>query len=127
MSDREKNLDSILARINSDLVDYKKTQSLGGDSWIVYRYRGSFSAIAGAKYRIDFTPDHQGEFVAQLWQTDSDPASGTLSLFYPDPQINGRWYFIQRLFTDRSIGYTLYSTKKGSIEVIQVSPADGGV
>jgi hypothetical protein len=120
---REQDLAQRINRLKKDVLDVKNAQTIGGDGWIVYRKRGTFTANIGTVYRVDFTPTSGGKFTAVLWQGNvGDSFGGDLSWFYPDPNIPGRWYMTQRFFGSGTIDiqYMLYATKKGNITITPV-------
>lgn len=117
MMNRNETIADRVSRVSKDIADLKSTQPMSSDSWIVYRHIGSFSADPNLSYQLDFIPDSPGPFTAQIWRRDN----GLLGPFYPDPYINGRAYFTQQLFGTVTVEYMVYSTKKGSVNVISTA------
>lgn len=111
--ERDSTLPDRVAQVIKDITDLKSTQPMSSDSWIVYRYSGSFLADPSNSYQIDFVPDSPGPFTAQIWRKDN----GQLGPFFPDPSINGRAYFTQQLVIPVNVEYMIYSTKKGNVNI----------
>lgn len=122
---QNKELATRLNRIVTDIKDLKFRQAIGGDSWIVYRIALDFThaagGITGHYYQVDYQPDTSGNFVAKcFWTTPDRLTSG--SELSPDPNVNGRWYFVDPIFgspTTRTI--FIYSTKRGKIITKDIS------
>lgn len=107
--------------IQSNIRQLKTTQTIGGDSWVVYRTMipmptpttGAGSAVDPV-YRIDFTPEVEGPFVAKAFSSDSDRP------MVPDPNYYGRWYLVEANYAG-NWQLMIYSTKKGTATVTQIS------
>lgn len=119
MDTREQSIQDRVARIKADILDLKKTQIAGGDSWVVYREGGSFIAQPGTRYQIDFLPETEGNFVYQIWRNDG--GVGRMMSFYPDPRQYGRSYFVENIVGAVNVNYLIYSTKKGIVTVTPLS------
>jgi len=111
-----------IKNIQTNIRDLKTRQVIGGDSWIVYRTQLSMPSPASGsgqtipKYRLDFTPDVEGSFVAKAYNTSTDRTQyGSDQDLIPDPNYFGRWYVTNGLFNGWDI--MIYSTKKGTATV----------
>lgn len=107
-----------LNRLINDLKDLKFRQAIGGDSWVVYRteleYMDEGGGSNGHIYQVDFQPDVGGNFVARAYWTTPDRLTNGTELA-PDPNVNGRWYKVDTLFSPGVRTIFVYSTKKGKI------------
>jgi hypothetical protein len=109
-------------RINADIKDLKTEQAIGGDSWIIYRDQVSYTSLANRIYQVDFVPDVAGSFIAKAYLTDPTRFQyGSELSVRPDPNVNGRWYVISTSFgtVDRTV--FIYSTKKGTLTLTDLS------
>jgi hypothetical protein len=123
MHDQE--LTERMSRIITDIKDLKFRQAVGGDSWVVYRTQLDFThlggGVSGHYYQIDFQPDQGGNFVAKGYWTTPDKITGGTELA-ADPNINGRWYFIDSIFGTGAVRTIfVYSTKRGKIIVTDIT------
>lgn len=91
----------------------KLNQTIGADSWIIYRKKHTFNMLANTTYRIDFVPLIAGSFVARAYQETNIFVTGDI-YFYPDPNINGRWW-TGRNSTTTDVTMLVFSTREGTI------------
>lgn len=118
--------DDLIKRVNNirvNIQNLKTSQTIGGDSWVVYRTYIQLPTetlsnnSVKPKYQIDFTPDIEGNFVAKAYKVSEDRISFTLDMT-PDPNVAGRWYLDQGYFVPW--GIMIYSTRKGTARVTLV-------
>ena len=110
-------LEKRLTRLRSDILELKTNQSIGGDSWIVYRHDIVFTKTAGSINVITFTPDVAGDFVTKAVANNGDRSlTGTDLDLMPDPNVKGKWYDCTYAFGPVTRVIMLYSTRKGSIK-----------
>lgn len=109
-------------RLENDIRELKTNQTLGGDSWVVYRKEIQYTKTAGSKHKITFTPDIAGDYVAvAMWFWPGNPdRRGTDQDLAPDPNINGVWWDNTYAFGSISRGIMIWSTKKGTVKIEQV-------
>lgn len=102
-------------RLAADILDMKHNQTIGGDSWVVYRTELNFTKEPGMINVITFVPDIANDFVALAVYTTPDRTIwGIDQDITPDPNVNGKWYDCTFVFgsSDRTI--FIYSTVKGT-------------
>lgn len=113
-------------KVTRELDNMKLNQSIGADSWIVYRQEMEFTFTPGIPYVVDFIPLVDGPFVANFYQRSSapPPPGGEYSwgsYATPDPNVNGRWWLSQSALPQGTINnpwiFSVYSTRKGTIGV----------
>lgn len=108
--------------IRTNIRNLKTNQVVGGDSWVVYRTKVDFTHGANVYYRVDFTPDVSGNFVAKaFWTTQDRVLYGSDRELIPDPNYSGRWYYVRRVFGNINETIFIYSTKKGTITLTNLS------
>lgn len=117
-------------RLSSDAKELKTNQTIGGDSWVVYRHEITYvkpSPAYGVShtqpvFRIDFTPDEAGPFVANVLVSPSDRTfQADDQDIMPDPNHYGRWYDCGTI--GASWPYTIFmvfATKKGTLTVTRL-------
>lgn len=120
------NNDDLIKRVNDirvNIQNLKTSQTIGGDSWVVYRtyinmpVETANNNTVKPKYQIDFTPDIDGNFVAKSYKVTADRLAFAVDMT-PDPNIPGRWFLDQGYFV--AWGIMIYSTRKGTARVTLV-------
>ncbi len=106
-----------LKRVESDIKQLKTNQTIGGDSWVVYKYKFDFVKVPTNVQKIIFTPDIAGDFVAQaFWYFPDNPdAFMNDQDITPDPNINGVWWDCSYAFASVNRTIVVFSTKKGKV------------
>lgn len=126
--DDSKALQDRVRRLSADLKDLKHNQTIGGDSWVVYRHEATYVkpqpnyGVVHTQpiFQIDFIPNEDGPFVALAIVTISSKAfQADEQDVYPDPNYYGRWYDCGTTGAGGSTTVMVFSTKKG---VVRVSP-----
>lgn len=125
--DDSKELQDRVRRITADLKDLKHNQTIGGDSWVVYRQEATYvkpQPNYGVNhtqpvFRIDFTPDEDGPFVAVAIVAPSDRTfQANDQDIYPDPNYYGRWWDCGTIGAGWPHTVVMvFSTKKGKVTV----------
>lgn len=120
--------DDLIKRVNeirTNIRNLKTTQTIGGDSWVVYRTYLDMPVSSGGvgssnkpKYRVDFTPDVDGQFISKAYMVTTDRTQYAVDLT-PDPNYFGRWFVPSGYAVPW--GVMIYSTRKGSA-VVTVIP-----
>lgn len=113
-----------LNKVVTEIKNMKMNQTIGGDSWIVYRTEVTLPVSFAKEYRIIFSPETNNSFVAVLKRTSPDrQIYGSIVDFLPDPNLPGVWWqpyqFAGSLTVDST--YFCYSTVKGTLSVQDVT------
>lgn len=113
-----------LNKVVTEIKNMKMNQTVGGDSWIVYRSEINIPTSFSKEYRIIFSPETNNSFVAVLKSTSPDRTTyGSIGDFMPDPNLPGVWWkpyqFASSLTVDAT--YFCYSTVKGTLSVQDVT------
>lgn len=118
-------------RLSADLKDLKTNQTIGGDSWIVYRHEITYVkpqpsygvTHSQPVFKITFTPDEAGPFVANILISPSDRTfQANDQDIMPDPNYFGVWYDCGTI--GAGWAYTVamvFATKKGTLTVERVN------
>lgn len=126
MDDRDKDFIKRVNDIQTNIRNFKTNQTIGGDSWVVYRTAINFTNSYNKLWQVDFIPDTAGSFVAKAyWTTQDRGIYGSDQEFTPDPNYFGRWYYFRSIANNGAqIAETImvYSTKKGTIVMTQLNP-----
>lgn len=123
MNTRNEYVDRI-KRVESDVKQLKTNQTIGGDSWVVYKYRIDYVKTPATISKITFTPDIAGDYVATaLWffPDNPDPFLNDQDVT-PDPNINGVWWDVTYAFSGVNRSIMVYSTKKGKVTMANYIP-----
>lgn len=106
-------------KLSSTIKDLKTNQTIGGDSWVLYRTKALMTLPAGQwKIQIDFIPDITGDFVATAYLVSTQPTGFTYfsEPCYVDPNYQGRWYRREGSPSAAiTIAVLVYSTREGKI------------
>lgn len=116
-----------IKRLNKTLTEiknFKTNQSIGGDSWVVYRSEIDYPIMGAGEYIVRFSPESNNDYVAVCKVTDPDRGMyGTIGDLVPDPNIKGKWWRPYQHSGTTLITQTffVYSTVKGMVSVEEVT------
>lgn len=119
-----------LHKVVTEIKNMKMNQTVGGDSWVVYRTEVTYTTDASREYRVRFSPETSQDFVAVCKRTTPDRAFyGTILQLIPDPNIKGIWW---RPFQfpngyDLTETFFIYSTVKGTVSIEDVTGQGLGI
>lgn len=118
-----------LNKVITEIKNIKTTQTIGGDSWVVYRTEIDVTLAPNSEYKVIFSPITNNEFVAVCKLTDPERVlAGEMRDLVPDPNINGVWW--RPAYSPSTMGLArtifVYSTVKGSVSVQDVTGQDAG-
>lgn len=106
-----------LNKVLTEIKNLKMNQTIGGDSWVVYRTAVTKTVVSNREYRVLFSPETNNEFVSVL------KVNGQIGETFADPNVQGLWwkpsYFASGL-TFPAI-FFVYSTVKGTVSVTDVT------
>lgn len=106
-----------LNRVLAEIKNLKMNQTIGGDSWVVYRTAVTKTVFSNREYRVLFSPETNNDYVAVL------KVNGTIGEVFPDPNIQGLWWkpsYLSSGLTFTAI-FFVYSTVKGTVSVTDVT------
>lgn len=116
-----------LAGLRENIKGLKTNQTVGGDSWVMYRAKIVITMSPASTFQVDFIPDVEGSFVSRAY---SVPASDEVFGYYsnqldPDPNYDGRWY-VTNSSGDLTVeqGILFYTTRRGRIVATKIKPAE---
>lgn len=118
--DFSKRVDKVLAEIKN----MKMNQTVGGDSWVVYRSEVNHPMVPNRQYTIRFSPETNNNFVAVCKRTSPDrQISGSIGDALADPNIAGLWWRPYQFNSSTPVVQTffVYSTVKGTVSVQDVT------
>lgn len=109
-------------RLENDIKQLKTNQTVGGDSWVMYKYKITYVKTTGVTSKVTFTPDIAGDFVAQAFWYFPDAADPFIndSDLTPDPNINGVWWDVTYAYSAINRAIIVYTTKKGKLTMANV-------
>ena len=118
-----------LNRTLAEIKNMKMNQTVGGDSWVVYRAEVNMVVSGAREYVIIFSPETNNDYVAVCKVTSPDRVIyGSIGDLMPDPNIKGKWWkpfqFSGAGFVEQT--FFVYSTVKGTVSITDVTGQDAG-
>lgn len=118
--DFSKRVDKVLAEIKN----MKMNQTVGGDSWVVYRSEVNYPIVPNRQYTIRFSPETNNNFVAVCKVTSPDrQIPGSIGDLLADSNVQGLWWRPYQFNSSTPVIQTffVYSTVKGTVSVQDVT------
>lgn len=113
-----------LNKVTTEIKNMKMNQTIGGDSWVVYRSEVTAVTQMSREYKIIFSPEVSNNYVAVLKRTSPDRVIyGSIGDTHPDPNIPGVWWRPYQFSGGVPVEQTffVYSTVKGTVSIQDVT------
>lgn len=117
-----------VGRLIAEVKNYKMNQTVGGDSWVVYRAAVDVNIGRSKEYLVRFSPETNNDYVAVCKITSPDRATyGSIGDLIPDPNIKGRWWrpYLAAGGSDVLTTFFVYATVRGTVSVEEVTGRAG--
>lgn len=116
-------------KVTTEIKNMKMNQTVGGDSWVVYRAEVEMLTNGSKEYKIVFSPETSNDYVAVCKRTSPDRVIyGSIGDMYPDQNKPGVWWrpFQFNGGLDVVQTFFVYSTVKGTVSIQEVTGLDLG-